>query len=328
MSDYLPGLHWWTSEGLPALHAALRHVLPFRWAQYDFALNALIECILLAPICAVMGVKIVNFRMAFFSDAISHSAFTGVAIGFPFNELFARFGRHFDPRVALILFGLLVGFGIAVVRRRTDLSTDTVIGVFFSVVVAIGLAIVTTSPARTTEFSRYLYGDILTLDPADLALSAALAIVVSIFMIISFNPLTLIGLNDELAHSRGVSVRGYDYAFSLLLALVVTVSIRTSGILLVTAMLVVPAATARNLARSAGGMFWWAVLFGLLSSLAGTVASFYLENIGTGAAIVVAATILFAVSLVMDRIVAWIRFLAGVAVRWIGLLVGLVGHGR
>ena len=89
--------------------------------------------------------------------------------------------------------------------------------------------------------------------------------------------------------------------WALLLALVVTVSIRTSGILLVTAMLVVPAATARNLARSAGGMFWWAVLFGLLSSLAGTVVSFYMESIGTGAAIVIAATILFVLSLLLRR---------------------------
>jgi len=301
MMDPFSGLHWWTSEGLPAVQGVLRSILPFRWAQYDFALNALIECILLAPICAIMGVKIVNFRMAFFSDAISHSAFTGVALGFLFNEMFERVGRRFDPRVALVLFGLLVGLGIAVVRRKTDLSTDTGIGVFFSAAVALGLAIVTTSAARTTEFNRYLYGDILTLDAADLALSALLALVVLIFMVVSFNRLTLIGLNDELAHSRGVSVRAYDYAFSLLLALVVTVSIRTSGILLVTAMLVVPAATARNLARSAGGMFWWAVLFGLLSSLAGTVVSFYVESIGTGAAIVIAATVLFVVSLFLRR---------------------------
>jgi zinc transport system permease protein len=301
MLDFLPGLEWWTQQGLRAIHDALRQVLPFRWARYDFALNALVECVLLAPICAIMGVKIVNFRMAFFSDAISHSAFTGVALGFLFNEMFERFGGHFDPRVALILFGLFVGLGIAVVRRKTDLSTDTVIGVFFSAVVALGLAIVTTSPARTAEFNRYLYGDILTLDAADLALSALLSVVVLLFMFVSFNRLVLVGLNDELAHSRGVAVRAYDYAFSLLLALVVTVSIRTSGILLVTAMLIVPAATARNLARSIGGMFWWAVLFGLVSSLAGMAASFYLESIGTGAAIVIAATVLFIISLIIRR---------------------------
>ncbi len=299
----LPGLDWWTNCGLPELHRAMRAVLPFDWAQYGFTLNAIIECVLLAPICAIMGVKIVNFRMAFFSDAISHSAFTGVAIGLLLDQIFKQWGGHFDPRVALIGFGLLVGLGIAVVRRRTDLSSDTVIGVFFSAVVALGIAIVTTSGSRTAEFQRYLYGDILTLDAADLALSALLAAAVLVFMAVGFNRLTLIGLNDELAHSRRIPVRAYDYAFSLLLALVVTTSIRTAGILLVTAMLVVPAATARNLARSSGSMFWWAVAAGLVSSVAGTIASFTsaLENVGTGSAIVIAATVLFVISLVGKR---------------------------
>lgn len=297
MNDMLPQLDWWTTTAIPAI----QQVLPFR--SHPFEINALCECLLLAPLCAVMGVKVVNFRMAFFSDAISHSAFTGVAIGLLLDQLLASRGRHFDPRIALILFGLIVGLGIAAVRRRTDLSTDTVIGVFFSAVVALGIAIVTTSSSRTAEFTRYLYGDILTLDAADLGLTAILAVCVALFMLLSFNPLTLIGLNHELAHSRGIRVRFYDYAFSFLLALVVTTSIRTTGILLVTAMLIVPAATARNLARGAGGMFWWAILVAVVGGLGGTLASFspYLDNVGTGAAIVLATTALFCISLVVAR---------------------------
>lgn len=293
---------WWSTTGLPAVHTAMRQLLPFAWTQDAFILNALLECILLAPVCAAMGVQVVNFRMAFFSDAISHSAFAGVAIGFVLNEAMRRSGGLlFDPRIALVLFGILVGFGIAYVRRRTDLSNDTVIGVFFSSVVALGLAIITTSQARTSEFQTYLYGDILTLDAADLALSAILAVVVTVFMLLSFNGMTLVGLNAEMAHSRGVRVRLYDYLFSLLLALVVTASIRTAGILLVTAMLVVPAATARNLARTAGGMFRWALLIGLLSGVIGTLASARIVEISTGAVIVLTAALLFAVSAAARR---------------------------
>jgi zinc transport system permease protein len=259
---------------------------------------ALLECILLAPICAAMGVKVVNFRMAFFSDAISHSAFAGVAIGFLLNEIVARYGGQFDPRISLIVFGLIVGLGIVLVRRRTGLSNDTIIGVFFSGVVALGIAIVTSSGSRTTSFQSYLYGDILTLDATDLALTAILAVIVVAFMLIGFNSLLMLGLNAELAHSRGVRVRTYEYLFAMLLALVVTVSIRTAGILLVTALLVVPAAAARNVARDAGGMLRWAVVFGLASGLSGTLASYspYLHNMSTGAAIVLAASILFALS--------------------------------
>jgi zinc transport system permease protein len=199
----------------------------------------------------------------------------------------------------LIVFGLLVGLGIAVVRRKTDLSNDTVIGVFFSTVVALGIAVVTYGGTRTARFNQYLYGDILTLDNTDLGLTALLAAAVFAFMFVSFNRLALVGLNDEMAHSRGISVRLYDYLFSLLLALVVTISIRTAGILLVTAMLVIPAASARNLARSAGGMFWWAVLMGLVGGITGTIASFSdcLQHVGTGAVIVLASALLFVVSL-------------------------------
>ncbi len=300
----IPALEWWTNQGLPAVHQGLQRVLwPFGWSQHPFMLNALIECALLVPICAAMGVKVVNFRMAFFSDAIAHSAFAGVAFGFLLNELFALRGGHFDPRIALICLGVLVGLGIAFVRRRTDLSNDTVIGVFFSTVVALGIAVITASGSRTSRFQQYLYGDILLLDAADLAITAILALIVAAFMLLSFNRLTLIGLNAELAHSRGVPVRLYDYLFSLLLALVVTVSIRTAGILLVTAMLIVPAAAARNMARDVGGMFRWALVIGLVSGVTGTIASYsyFLQDVSTGAVIVLASAVLFALSFFLAR---------------------------
>jgi zinc transport system permease protein len=300
-----PGASW-AESALSALHEGLRAVLPFEWAGYAFTLNAVIECLLLAPTCAAMGVPIVNFRLAFFSDAIAHSAFAGVALGLLLNEWAAGLGGSFDPRITLIGFGLIVAYGIAMVRRRTDLSSDTVVGVFFSAVIALGLALVTASGTRTAGFQRYLYGDILTIDATDMALTAGLAVVVGAFMAVGSTPLLLIGLNDELAHSQGIRVRRYDYLFTMLLALVVTVSIRMTGILLVTGMLLVPAAAARNLARSAGGMFHWAVVVGVLSGLGGAMLSFTrpLENISTGSVIVLTATILFAVSLFARR---WLR---------------------
>ncbi|HPP22476.1 MAG TPA: metal ABC transporter permease [Phycisphaerae bacterium] len=296
-------LNWWATSGLPTIEQFFGR-LPFEWAQQTFMVRALIECLLLAPICAVMGVKVVNFRMAFFSDAISHSAFAGVAIGLLLNEFFSLPGDDpFYPRLSLIGFGLLVGLGIALVRRRTSLSNDTVIGVFFSAVVALGIAIVTSSGSRTADFQRYLYGDILTLDAADLGLTALLAGVVLVFAGLGFNSMLMLGLNAELAHSRGIRVRLYDYLFAVVLALVVTVSIRTAGILLVTALLVVPAAAARNVAANAGGMLRWAIVFGLASAISGTLASYspYLHNMSTGAAIVLTAALLFALSFVARK---------------------------
>jgi zinc transport system permease protein len=290
----IAGFDWWAGSALPALHHALGH-LPFDWAQYPFMRNALIECILLAPMCAIMGVKVVNFRMAFFSDAISHSAFAGVAVGFLLNAAIGRF----DPRIALIVFGVLVGIGVVFIRRRTSLSNDTVIGVFFSTMVAFGIAVMTTG-GRGSQFQQYLYGDILLLDAADIGITALLALLVTGFMLVSFNALTMVGLNAEMAHSRGLSVRAYEYDFAVLLALVVTISIRTAGILLVTAMLIVPAAAARNLARSMGEMFRWAVAISLISGIAGVILSYH-AAISTGAAIILISAVFFAASFVAAR---------------------------
>lgn len=297
MIAQMPGLEWWSSAVQPLLERGVRVFLPQAWQGYGFMQRAIIECILIAPMCAAMGVKVVNFRMAFFSDAISHSAFAGVAFGFLLHEAITQL--NFDPRIAMVVFGVMVGLGIAIVRRRTDLSNDTVIGVFFSTVVAVGIAIITAFPQHSSEFPKYLYGSILTLDDADLYLSALLALGMLVFMLFSFNSLMLIGLNSELAHSRRVRVKLYDYLFAMLLSLVIMALIRTAGILLVTAMLVVPAAAARNLARSMSGMFWWATLIALVSSVVGTVASFSdaLGNVGTGAVIVLAAAVIFSFSL-------------------------------
>jgi zinc transport system permease protein len=286
---------------LPLLERGVRAFLPEAWQRYSFMHRAILECLLIAPMCAAMGVKVVNFRMAFFSDAISHSAFAGVAFGFLLHDAVVRF--NFDPRIAMVIFGVMVGLGIALVRRKTDLSNDTVIGVFFSTVVAIGIAIITAFPQHSAEFPKYLYGSILTLDAADLYLSAVLALVMLVFMLFSFNALMLMGLNDELAHSRGVKVRLYDYLFAMLLSLVIMALIRTAGILLVTALLVVPAAAARNLARGMSSMFWWAIAIALVASVAGTMASFSdaLGNIGTGAVIVMSAAVLFCLSLLAKQ---------------------------
>lgn len=288
-----------------SIHSFLRTILPFEWAQLSFMLNALLIVAVLAPLCAALGVKVVNYRMAFFSDAISHSAFTGVVLGYVLVPLFnhwypntADWGLVLPP-VTLVIFGVLVGLGITAVRRRTDLSTDTVIGVFFAAVIALGIAVISCWRLRG-DFERYLYGYIVTATRTDVVIIAGLALLVLIFFAVGYNQLMLIGLNESLSRSRNISTRAYEYVFAALLALVVTLSIRTIGLLLVTAMLVVPAAAARNLARSAGGMFWWAVLIGLLCGIAGLIASYYADT-SAGATIILLAVFSFALSAVIAR---------------------------
>ncbi len=286
-----------------AVYTTLRTVLPFEWSRPAFMIHALLIVALLAPLCAALGVQVVNFRLAFFSDAVSHSAFTGVVLGYLLVPVFtAAYPAvpHWDrilPPITLVLFGLLVGTGITLVRRRTDLSSDTVIGVFFAAVIATGIAVLSRLNLRA-DFERYLYGSIVTAGWADVCIVAALAAAAAVYLAATFNSLLLFGLHEPLARSRGLRTRFHDVAFSLLVALVVCVGIRVVGLLLVTALLIVPAAAARNIARSAGGMFGWSALFGLVGGTSGLIGSFYAET-APGASIILVASLFFVVTLLI-----------------------------
>ncbi|MDD5758000.1 MAG: metal ABC transporter permease [Desulfobulbaceae bacterium] len=272
----------------PTLVSAL---LPFECLQSPFMQQALLGLMLLAPMAAIMGVQVVNFRMAFFADAISHSAFAGVAMGLIFAV---------NPHWTMLLFGLMVGLGIMVVQRRSSLSSDTVIGVFFSAVVAFGLAVVSRDRNAARDLQRFLYGDILTIDHDSLICLQILFVVIMLFQALGYNRMLYIGLNPLLAEAHRVRVAVYQYVFAGLLSLVVIFAVWAVGVLLVTALLIVPAATARNLARSAGSMFWWALLVSLTSAVTGLILSAQdWARTATGATIVLVASCWFALSLVL-----------------------------
>ncbi|MCX6357407.1 MAG: metal ABC transporter permease [Candidatus Aureabacteria bacterium] len=249
---------------LSPLFNLIPRVLPFECLQPRFMQQALVGLILLAPMAAAMGIQVVNFRMAFFSDAISHSAFAGVAIG-----LIASINPHWT----MPAFGILVGLGIMAVKRRSSLSSDTVIGVFFSAVIAFGLAIVSRDRNVARDLQRFLYGDILTISNTEILCLMALFAALMFFQAWGYNRMLYIGMSPALARAHCVRVAGYQYLFAGLLSLVVIFSVWAVGVLLVTAMLIVPAAAARNFARSAGSMFWWALLVSATSAAAGLVLS-------------------------------------------------------
>ncbi len=271
---------------LSPVYDLVPRVLRLEAFEARFMQRALVGLLLLAPMSAAMGVQVVNFRMAFFADAISHSAFAGVALGL----LLAV-----DPRWSMPAFALLVGLTIMAAQRRSALSSDTVIGVFFSAVVAFGLAVVSRDRSVARDMQRFLYGDILTVSDGEILWLAVLFAGLMLFQVWGFNRLLYIGLSPSLAEAHRVRVAPYQYVYAGLLSLVVIFSVWAVGVLLVTALLIVPAASARNLARSAGGMFWWAILVSVTSALSGLVLSAQ-EWAGTaaGATIILAAFVWFA----------------------------------
>lgn len=268
-------------------------ILPLECMQMRFMQTAMLGLILIAPMAAVAGTQVVNFRMAFFSDAIGHSAFAGVAFGLLLTV---------SPNLTMPLLAVLVGLGIMAVKQRSGLSTDTVIGVFFSAVVAAGLAVVSHYPQAMRDMQMFLYGDILTISDAEIAAMFLLLLVFTVFQAFAFNKMICIGLNLQLAKANRIRISLYQYLFAALLSLVVILSVKAVGVLLVTAMLITPAAAARNLASSYGKMLWYSVGISLFSAVAGLLLSAQdWMRTAAGATIVLCSCVIFCISLLFRR---------------------------
>jgi len=277
-----------TMPDLMDLLSLLPKIIPMECMESGFVQRALFGLVLLAPMAACMGVQVVNFRMAFFADAISHSAFAGVAIGL----LFAA-----NPHWTMLVLGLLVGLSIMAVQRRSSLSSDTVIGVFFSAVIAFGLTVVSHYKNVARDVNQFLYGGITTIDTTELWELMALFVVLMAFQVWGYNRMLYIGMNPSLAQVHRVRVAIYQYLYAALLALVVIFSVWAVGVLLVTAMLIVPAASARNFSRTAGGMVWWAMAISVFSAVAGLLISTQpWADTATGATVILIAFLCFLIS--------------------------------
>jgi len=276
------------------LYDTISALLPFEVMQMRFMQQALLGLMLLSPMVALLGVQVVNSRMAFFADAISHSAFTGVALGLIFMV---------SPKVTMPLFGLFVGLAIIFGQRKSTLTSDTVIGVFFSGVVAFGLAVVSREKNVARNIQQFLYGDILTIGNDDIYAIFALLAVLMVFQVIGFNRMLYISINPTLAKVHGVRVAFYQYAYAGFLALVVIFSVWAVGVLLVTAMMIVPAAAARNFSNSAGSMVWWALLISCSLSVVGLLISAQgWARTATGATIILIAFVWFLLSLMVNYV--------------------------
>ena len=269
------------------IYSVLDTLLPFSWMEYAFMKNALLAILLMTPLFGLLSTMVVSSCMAFFSDSLGHGAFTGIAIG--------AIAGMFSPITSLVLFSVVFALLITYIKHRTAASADTVIGVFSSTAIAVGLMIMSRG-GGFSKFSPLLIGDVLSITPSDLAGLAAVDVVVLIGWILLFNRLLLLSVNSSLARSRGIFIFAVEAAFAVLLAVVVAVSIQWVGILIINALLVLPGAAARNLARSVKEYHAISTVLALLSGLIGLFAAYYL-GIAAGAAIVAAASLFFFLSL-------------------------------
>ncbi len=276
---------------MSAVYAALDALFPFEWMQYTFMKNALLAVLMIAPLFGTLGTMAVDNKMAFFSDALGHSALTGIAIGVVLGWS--------SQMAAMLLFGILWAMLITFVKQNSKMSADTIISVFSSTSVALGLVVL----SRGGAFARYssvLVGDVLAVTQSDLLwLLVALAGTFAVWTVL-FNPLLLTSVNAPLARSRGVRARLTEYIFTMLVAVAVMVSIRWVGVMLINSLLILPAAASRNVARSAAGYMRISVLIALVCGVTGLIASYYL-NTSAGAAVVLCCAVAYFITLPLRR---------------------------
>ena len=264
-------------------------LLPIEMLQWDFMKNALLALLLMAPLFGLLSTMVVTGRMSFFSDALGHSAFTGIAIG-------SIFGLA-APAWAAVVFSVFFALLFSYVRHRSNQAADTIIGVFSSTAVALGIFVATMGGNSFTKYNKYLIGDILSITPEEIGLLAITLLAVILFWVFFSNRLCLTAIYPQLASSRGIPVGLSQTLFTVAIAVVVTLSISSVGLLILNSLMVLPAAAARNVARNLRQYHGYSVLFTLFAGISGLTISYYI-GCSAGAAISLILALIFSVTFI------------------------------
>lgn len=272
---------------------AICDFLPLEILHWDFMKNAFLAIILMSPLFGLMSTMIVTGRMSFFSDALGHSAFTGIAIGCICGVA--------APTWVAVIFSVIFALLFSFVRSKSNQTADTLIGVFSSTAVALGIFIATLGGDSFTKYNKYLIGDVLSVSGAEIGMLALVLLLVAAFWITSGNRLTLTAIHPQLASSRGIPTALNQTIFTVIIAVVVTLSISWVGLLILNSLLILPGASARNIAKNLKQYHGFSVLFAFLAGIAGLCISYYLGT-SAGAAISLVLALIFTVTFLMRKV--------------------------
>lgn len=262
--------------------------------QTEFGRNALLASILIALLGSVVGFFVVLRKMAFVTVGVSHAALGGVALGVLLGV---------SPMACALAFAVVVALGMAALGRR-GVAEDTAMGVFFPAAMAFGVVVIQAAPTYQRDLLSYLFGNILTVSPGDLRTLVVVTVIVLALLALFFKELLFISFDEESAHAGGIAVAPFRTLLLVLTAVSVVVAIKALGVVLVSAMLVVPSASASLLTRRWPFMLAGSVVFGLVAMVAGLLLSFSSDNLPTGPAAVLVGAVLFGLSAVVSRLVA------------------------
>ena len=275
------------------IYTIIETILPMEALSFTFMKNAFLAILLLTPLLGLLGTMAVNQQMAFFSDALGHSALTGIGLGIVLGVS--------SDLLAMLIFGIVWALLISRIKQTGAASTDTVISVFSSTSIAAGLLILSRG-GGFAKYSTLLVGDVLAVTPNDLAYLLIALIGGIALWALMYNNLLLGSINPSLAKTRGVNVRVTECLFVVLVAVAVMLAIKWVGVMLINALLILPAAAGRNLARSSRSHAVWSITLAMLSGVAGLLSA-YAWDTSAGAAIVLYAAACYFISLALRRFV-------------------------
>ncbi|MDR1563862.1 MAG: metal ABC transporter permease [Oscillospiraceae bacterium] len=271
----------------------IQKLLPFEWTQFEFMRNALLGILIICPLFSILSTAIVLNRLAFFSDALGHSALAGIGIG-------VILGLGGTTPVMLI-FAAAFALLLNIIKQKSEASADTVIGVCSSFGIALGI-ILLSYKGNFSHYQNLLIGDILSIKTSELWLLLAMLFIVLMFWLFGFNKLNAVSINASLARSKGIPVILLDNLFVVIVAVIVMVSIRWVGMLIINAMLILPAASARFISSNMRQYHLYALIFSVFSGLCGLITSYYVNTAPGATMVIISCVIFFACALFGKRI--------------------------
>jgi len=276
---------------MDVIYNIIEFILPFSFMEYDFMKNALLAVFIIAPLFGLVGSMIVNNKMSFFSDALGHSALTGIAIG-------AILGIS-NYSLSMVIFAVLFAVLLNYIKNKKTASTDTIISVFSSVSIALGLVLLS-KYGGINKYSQYLVGDILSVTPSEIFMLCIMLIITALIWCKLSNKLIAISTDVSLAKAKGIKVQVIENIFGVLIAVLVMLTIKWVGILLINALLILPAAAARNISSNMREYTMYSILFSLIAGFTGLILS-YVFSVATGPTIVVISGIMYAITFLFRK---------------------------
>jgi zinc transport system permease protein len=273
------------------LYDTIDILLPFQWLSHTFMKNAFIAILIITPLFGLLSTMVVSNKMSFFADSLGHGAFTGIAVGILLGGI--------DPMWGATLFSVCFAIAITIIKNKGTSSTDTIIGVFSSTSIALGLVLMSFS-SSLSKFTSYLVGDLLSISKNEIILLIFVFITVIVLWTLIFNKLLVTSLNTSLANSRGMNTLLIEIIFTCTIAVIVTLTIRWVGLLIINSLLVLPAAAARNISKNVRQYHLFSVLIAVFSGITGLIISYYLNTV-TGATIVLISSVIFFITLIIRR---------------------------